>query len=335
MKLPHACTFSENDWNILANYWHPVAYSYDVQDKPVPVVLLDEKIVIYRTPQGITAAKNICPHRGTLLSNGWIDNDRLVCPYHGLAYNEKGKCVQIPAAGKDAKIPENLCLQTFKIEEKHGLVWVCLKEPQLPLPKNWEVMDKKGLQKIRLGPSEWDANSTRYVENFNDVAHFSWVHHGTFGDRDAPEIDRYTVEETEVGLKRVMQVRQLDQSAFEGADTAETVNFDFTYELTLPYASSIHIKSETKNEWIFSYASPVSANKIKIFMLMARDFDTDELTEDWSDFQYAIAAQDRPIVESQFPEHSPLDLADEFHIEADAWSIAYRRKLKELGLQGQ
>lgn len=38
---------------------------------------------------------DVCPHRGAPLSEGWVEKKNghscVVCPYHGWAFNEKGR----------------------------------------------------------------------------------------------------------------------------------------------------------------------------------------------------------------------------------------------------
>jgi phenylpropionate dioxygenase-like ring-hydroxylating dioxygenase large terminal subunit len=47
----------------------------------------------------------------------------------------------------------------------------------------------------------------------------------------------------------------------------------------------------------------------------------------------AIFEEDRAIVEAQRPELLPLDLQAELHLRSDRVAIAYRRWLRQLGLQ--
>ena len=49
-------------------------------------------------------------------------------------------------------------------------------------------------------------------------------------------------------------------------------------------------------------------------------------------YQNAIFAQDRPIVESQRPALLPLDLQAELHLRSDRTALAYRKWLKEQGI---
>lgn len=98
MVLPRDCTFLASDWEILSQHWYPVAFSRDVQARPIGVRLLDERIALYRLGDGeIVAAKDLCVHRGAPISLGFVENDEIVCGYHGLRYNKEGTCTCIPA----------------------------------------------------------------------------------------------------------------------------------------------------------------------------------------------------------------------------------------------
>ncbi len=41
------------------------------------------------------------------------------------------------------------------------------------------------------------------LEGFIDVAHFAWVHHNAFANRDNPVVPKYHTERTNYGLKTV------------------------------------------------------------------------------------------------------------------------------------
>ena len=67
----------------LANCWHPVAYSKEVGfDKPFGTFLINQAVVVWRSETGVHAMRDLCIHRGTALSLGWVKNNCLVCPYH-------------------------------------------------------------------------------------------------------------------------------------------------------------------------------------------------------------------------------------------------------------
>jgi vanillate O-demethylase monooxygenase subunit len=81
----------------LRRCWHPVARADELGEKPIPVTLLDEQLVIVRLGDEIACFPDLCVHRGTALSLAWVDDGSqpapdgsgtvgepcLVCAYHG------------------------------------------------------------------------------------------------------------------------------------------------------------------------------------------------------------------------------------------------------------
>src|SRR5579871_3838098 len=57
-----------HETELLKRLWFPVARESDVDPGPVAAELLGQKIVLYRTSAGITAAGDRCPHRWVRLS---------------------------------------------------------------------------------------------------------------------------------------------------------------------------------------------------------------------------------------------------------------------------
>lgn len=157
--LPPNCTFSEQDWPVLARQWFPVSRADEVPAKPRQVILLNLRLAIYRMPDGIRIGRDMCPHRGLPLSTGRIEDDELVCAYHGLRYGSDGQC---------RKAPEKLALKTvecfritmFPAVERHGLVWTCLipqGEPGIPdIHSTIEASDpERPASPIKLQYEDW------------------------------------------------------------------------------------------------------------------------------------------------------------------------------------
>ena len=96
-------------WPALHEYWHPVCWSKEATDKPLAVKLLDERVVVCRINGETRAFRDLCVHRGTPLSLGWVEGEHLVCAYHGWAYNAEGKCTRIPSIPPEHPIPKKAC----------------------------------------------------------------------------------------------------------------------------------------------------------------------------------------------------------------------------------
>lgn len=327
--LPLTCSFSDGDWSILAAYWHPIAFSAEVAAKPMRVTLLDLDLVVYRTSGGLTVAADYCPHRGTRMSLGRIMGDVIRCQYHGLTFDAGGACTSIPGS-PGQKIPDQLRLRTYPVAERYGLVWTCLSAtPAAPLP-DWPELTDPRLQKIKMD-AVWNAGAGRHTENFCDVAHFSFTHVGTFGWEERPEVPLYAVEEREHGLYFKVAAPQQDGSlAFGQPQYADVLS---EYDVTFPFASHLILHFPRGDEHIFDIVSPVSSKRCRIFMLKTRDHDLDQPVDEWIGFQEAVNEEDREMVESQVPFSLPTDLAREFHIPSDRFSVAYRKRWRDLGLQ--
>jgi vanillate O-demethylase monooxygenase subunit len=190
--LPRNCTFSGEDWAVLASYWHPVALASAVSPGPVGVRLLDQDIVLYRTSQGVTAAADICAHRGAPLSMGRLKGDVISCAYHGYCYDALGRCTDVPAH-PGAPIPAKLHLRLFRLQERYGLIWVCLDPSSTKGVPAFTEAGLPGFQVINIPPLSWAASAGRQLESFCDVAHFAFVHESTFAAA-SPVVPRYTVE---------------------------------------------------------------------------------------------------------------------------------------------
>ena len=166
----------------LCHFWHPVARSEEVTDKPIKVKLLDQPLALWRSNGRVAAFYDLCVHRGTPLSLGWLDNGELVCAYHGWRYGADGSCTRIPSLPADRAIPAKARASSFKAEERYGLIWVCLGQPRTDIPEfppefhdpafNWGPFSTHGI---------WKANAARMLENLADYSHFPFVHPGTLG----------------------------------------------------------------------------------------------------------------------------------------------------------
>jgi nitrite reductase/ring-hydroxylating ferredoxin subunit len=92
-------------------------------------VLLDVRIVLWRTRSGLSAAQDLCIHRGAQLSPGSIVDGDLVCPYHGFRYAASGACTLAPCTGSpQTALPSKLHLKMLAVAERGGLAWVRLAE---------------------------------------------------------------------------------------------------------------------------------------------------------------------------------------------------------------
>ncbi|WP_127492281.1 aromatic ring-hydroxylating dioxygenase subunit alpha [Paenibacillus glycanilyticus] len=314
---------------VLEHEWHPVAIAADVSDTPKQVIVLGEKVVIFRTKQGVKAMKDLCIHRGVPLSLGRVDNDEIVCAYHGWRYDGEGQCVCIPALPKSQAIPLKAKTQTYLCQERYGFVWVCLGEPREDYPP-LEGKIEEGLLPIWMGPYPVQASAPRVIENFLDVSHLMFVHEGLLGDSEFAEINDYNVHQVDGAL--VTDEIVVYQPDPDGRGIG--VDNRYIYEIYTPCCVKLVKGSEGSDEifHLFLIVLPETETTCTAFMLQLRNYAPDVPDQVFIDFQNTLLEQDKRIVEEQKPELLPLDLQAELHLKCDRVAIAYRRRLKELGV---
>lgn len=326
--LPPDCTFRESDWLVLADFWHPIAIARDVTEAPMSVRLLDVDLVVWRSDEGIAVARDQCPHRGARLSDGRVRAGRLVCPMHGLAFDGAGACRRIPSLADPEKgVPPKMRLGSVMAREHHGLVWACLSgRPSWPLPQ-WDGIGDPALEKLFMPIDTWQTSAGRHVENFNDIAHFPWVHTESFGGDEAWATPHYEVRRTDWGLAFDLPYTE-GGNRFPDGVVAERRDVVYRYELTFPFSTLIKVEPQGSDfvHYFADTVSPVSAHVSRIFQVVT---DTTGRPDPalWNEDARIINAEDRPLVEAQRPRDLPLDLAQEIHIPADRLSIEYRRAL--------
>jgi vanillate O-demethylase monooxygenase subunit len=297
------------------------------------VQLLDERLALFRLADGnVRAVRDLCPHRGAPLSSGAIREDKLVCAYHGLEFDGCGRCVGIPAQ-RGSVISSRLHLQTYPVREGYGLVWVRLVEDgprEIPAFEEWNDPDY-----LQILPEAfvWKASAGRQLESFIDVSHFAFVHLGTFGEAETPDVAEYKVIRTDVGFE--FDYVSLVSNYAVGWKHLNPPGFLWSrfFRVFLPFCAKLSISFPDGGKLhILNAASPISARRTRVFVPICRNFDKEAPLQPTLDFNHKVFDEDRAIVEQQYPQDLPIDLAEDVHIRADRASITYRQMLGELGL---
>lgn len=309
---------------VLVKDWHPVASLEDLTDGRVFALrLLDEDIVLWRGSDQVMAWQDLCLHRGTRLSLGKVADSQLICPYHGWTYDPSGRCVRIPAHPNQIP-PAKAVAKTYQVQERYGLIWVSLGQPEHDVPPFPEWADAN-YHKVWC-KFQAQASGPRLIENFLDVAHLPFVHEGILGDRRYPEIPEY---EAEIGPQGVQSGKIGVYQPSPYGDQGGIVHY--TYSAFRPLTAHFLKESAKSNYAILLTITPHEILKSTAWMCMATTFKSGS-DEEMRLRLGQIFGQDQPIVESQRPELLPLDLQAELHLRSDRMAIAYRKWLNQLGL---
>lgn len=120
----------------LRNFWYPVTWSRELGRKPLGVRLLGEPIVLLRDRGRAYALHDRCPHRGVPLRFGSRQfPGTITCPYHGWTYRlSSGVMCAAITDGPDSPITGKVGVRTYPVQERLGLVWVFVGEPDAEVP---------------------------------------------------------------------------------------------------------------------------------------------------------------------------------------------------------
>src|SRR5580704_12415533 len=174
----------------LRNTWYVAARSSDIGESLVPLRMLGESIVVFRTENGDPGVlEDACCHRKLPLSMGRRDGDHVVCGYHGLTFDRTGKCISSPT---QTRLPVGARVRSYPATDRLGLLWVWMGDPALADTNKIVSIDNHDARGWRLSGSDAMTCACNYLyltDNLLDPSHVAWVHATTFaagGTEDTP-----------------------------------------------------------------------------------------------------------------------------------------------------
>ncbi|ADZ71286.1 aromatic ring-hydroxylating dioxygenase subunit alpha [Polymorphum gilvum] len=169
------------------NAWYAAAYDVEVGRSLLARKICNKPIVMYRKTTGeAVALADACWHRLVPLSGGELNGDNVICPYHGLEFDDSGRCVYMPS---QETINPSACVKSYPVVEKHRFVWIWPGDPALADPA--KVPDMHW-----INDPEWAADGKRIhvkcdyrlvVDNLMDLTHETFVHGSSIGNRAVAE----------------------------------------------------------------------------------------------------------------------------------------------------
>lgn len=161
--------------------WYIAGYGFEFGQEIVGRRILGDPIVFYRTDDGEPVAlAGLCVHRFMPLKYGKVENESVVCPYHGYAYGKDGRCHTIPTGGKPSP---HARLRSYPLMERGPLVWIWMGNPDAPDPSILPDASDIGLgadsQGWRIDPGKtlpMQARPALLVDNLFDLSHLAFIH---------------------------------------------------------------------------------------------------------------------------------------------------------------
>ncbi|BAY10832.1 aromatic ring-hydroxylating oxygenase subunit alpha [Calothrix sp. NIES-2098] len=164
-----------NNWNIVAKGWYIACASHELPKiKAKSVEVCGQKIAIFRGEDGrVRALDAYCPHLGTDLGIGQVDNNWIRCAFHQWAFDETGLCQNIPC---QSEIPAKAKVQAYATAEKYGFIWIY---PDAVAPECVADFDElKGKEIIAQPDRAFERSCHHHICMMNgiDAQHLKTIH---------------------------------------------------------------------------------------------------------------------------------------------------------------
>lgn len=161
--------------------WHCLGDAADYRDGQLHTLnIFGTRLLAFATASGeISVIDAHCPHMGADLSQGTLENDRVVCPFHHWQYDASGKCVEIPYC---KRIPPKAKTRRWLTCEENNLLFVW-NNPEGKAPADNVVIPHLPEQDSDEWLHDWhmdklviETNPRELVDNLADAQHFGPVH---------------------------------------------------------------------------------------------------------------------------------------------------------------
>jgi phenylpropionate dioxygenase-like ring-hydroxylating dioxygenase large terminal subunit len=247
------------------NRWYPIAPSWMVEDKPVGLTRLGERIVAWRDGDGeVHVLRDQCPHRGARLSMGWNLGDRLACWYHGIEIDKDGVVVDVPAVDECPLIGEK-AVKSYPSFEHMGGIFVYFGDALHPEPVPFDMPEEftsdewEGL----LCTAHWRCSYRYAIDNVMDPMHGAYLHADSHSMAEGDKEAKMRIRSTDDGLmfEKIGQ-RGVNFDWVEFADTGA-----MWMRLAIPYKRNA---GPGGLFGIVGFVTPIDAENCRVFFWRTR-----------------------------------------------------------------
>lgn len=331
---------------MFTNVWYIADWSHSLTDKPVKVKMLGHEFVLFRDGAGkAVCLSNTCCHRGASLAQGKCHGDGTVaCVFHGWRFDARGRCTRIPSqANPTADIPAAAKVDSYPVEERHGLIWVFLGDrpeeahPLFDMPED----NDPGWRRVTFSDT-WKTN-VHWVKMVDlDQVHLHIVHGIPLNEENPSRPSEHSVEWLPNGFRTHLVSRPPPR---EGAwaqmrQQRTQVNSYLTFYLpgfTLYGNIQIGMPGSGFSNVFYSMSTPIDEENTMIYLIAFRNFMLEE-DKDKDHLQRNLrnVYQDKAVAEGHLPKRAPdIDEFPPIRIDReDRLMQAYWRFMRELRGRG-
>jgi len=262
----------------------------------------------------------------------------LAAAWHPIALSSELP-VEATLLGRTWKVNERLEVspQPYAVQERWGLVWIAPEEPLVDLFDDPDAEDRDFVG-AWLPPSTTNASAAFVADNFLDVAHFPFVHAGTFGAGEETFVPPYEISDEPYGVRSVQEQwfdNPEDPGVAQGVRPVRQRR-RATYVYRVPFQLLLRLEELDAGavKTILFFAQPQTLTSTRVYTKMllhgiggverpGPDVVAAEVA-----FEEAVLAEDLALHAKTRLTGLPLTPRDELHVRADRLGVALRRQLR-------
>lgn len=321
---------------MIDNQWYAAAFSHEIKKgKVTGVRRFGRNLVFFRSGSGsLACVDSLCAHRKASLEKGWIQDDHIKCPFHGIEYDMTGRCVYVPSDGRASTLDyERFHLKTYPVREIGGIVfvWYGDKEPDKE-PDYFDIITDPSYTYDHVSDL-WNVDYSRVIENQLDVSHLPFVHHNTIGRGgktlcSGPKVEWLDDHTLRTSANNETDIGQTPKPAEECVIKDTNLTFKFP---------NMWLNHVTDKIMILAYFIPVDDEHAIISLRFYNKITGNRIIDKviaWfgSRANIIVERQDKRIVETQIPKKTGLQIGENLAA-ADLPIIEYRSKRRALQVQ--
>jgi phenylpropionate dioxygenase-like ring-hydroxylating dioxygenase large terminal subunit len=194
----------------MRRYWQPAALVDEfASNRPIkPVRLLGENLVMFRDGFGrYGLIERGCPHRGTDLAYGRLEDGGLRCAFHGWLFDSAGACLETPAEPEGSNLCANIRQKAYPVVERSGILFAYMGPGEAPALPHFDCFVAPDSHTFAF-KGMIDCNWLQSLEVGIDPAHTSFLHR-FFQDEDPAQgygkLFRDTSIDSDMPMTRIMR----------------------------------------------------------------------------------------------------------------------------------
>lgn len=297
------------------NAWYAAAWDIEIKQELFARTICNLPILLYRKQDGSPVAlADACWHRLVPLSKGRLEGDNVICGYHGLEFDDNGRCVYMPS---QETINPSACVRSYPIVERHRFIWIWPGDPALA--------DESLIPDMHWNDSEGWASDGELIyvncdyrlvlDNLMDLTHETYVHGSSIGNRAVAEAP-FDVTHSDKTATVTRWMTDIDAPPFWRSQLGKPGNVDRWQIINFEAPATITIdvgvaptgtgapegdRSQGVNGYVLNTITPETDSTCHYFWAFARNYDlssakrTKELVAGVS----GIFREDEEVLEAQ------------------------------------